>query len=81
MQALLELTAGVSCKYNLIPFNPHPGSPFQPSHPQDILEFRWARASQALLILTLRQRVHQECSAPAQAVLIAAWQACRSCST
>ena len=42
MQALLACTQQISCKFNLIPFNPHPGSPFQPSHLHDVLDFRHA---------------------------------------
>lgn len=37
---LLKLTAGVPCKVNLIPFNPHEGSEFLPSDRADVLRFR-----------------------------------------
>ena len=50
-QALLELTQKISCKINLIPFNPHPGSPFQPSHTQDVLDFRCISCPHQLLIV------------------------------
>ena len=33
---LLELTCGIECKFNLIGFNPHPGTRFQPSPPQQV---------------------------------------------
>lgn len=36
---LLALTAGVPCKFNLIPFNPFPGSPFRRSQPEKIRRF------------------------------------------
>eukprot|EP00887_Chlorella_sp_A99_P001273 scaffold14.g1273.t1 len=39
---LLALTARVRCKVNLIVFNPHPGSPFQPSTPEQVQAFRSA---------------------------------------
>ena len=36
---LLELTRKVSCKFNLIPFNPFPGSPYQRSQAVRIKRF------------------------------------------
>ena len=35
-QRLLELTHGIECKFNLIGFNPHPGTRFRPSSPQQV---------------------------------------------
>lgn len=36
---LLALTRHISCKFNLIPFNPFPGSPYRRSSPQRIRHF------------------------------------------
>lgn len=36
---LLDLTRAVSCKFNLIPFNPFPGSPYRRSSPARIRRF------------------------------------------
>lgn len=36
---LLSVTDGVSCKFNLIPFNPFPGSPFRRSTPERVRRF------------------------------------------
>ncbi len=33
---LLELTHSIECKFNLIGFNPHPGTRFRPSTPQQV---------------------------------------------
>ncbi|TVR03030.1 MAG: 23S rRNA (adenine(2503)-C(2))-methyltransferase RlmN [Deltaproteobacteria bacterium] len=37
---ILRLTAHIPCKINLIPFNPHPGTEFVPSPPEQIEAFR-----------------------------------------
>ena len=39
---LAELVAGIPCKLNLIPFNPHPGSEFQRPAPERVLAFKAA---------------------------------------
>ena len=36
---LLDIARRVSCKYNLIPFNPFPGSPYRKSRPERIRRF------------------------------------------
>ncbi|GLW60938.1 dual-specificity RNA methyltransferase RlmN [Hydrogenophilus thermoluteolus] len=36
---LVELTRGLSCKFNLIPFNPFPGSPFRRPAPERVRAF------------------------------------------
>ncbi|MDR2614266.1 MAG: 23S rRNA (adenine(2503)-C(2))-methyltransferase RlmN [Candidatus Accumulibacter sp.] len=36
---LLRLTSGIPCKFNLIPFNPFPGSPFRRSSPPRLRRF------------------------------------------
>ena len=56
MQALLACTERISCKINLIPFNPHPGSHFLPSHTQDVLDFRHAQFR-----LEALQRMQEPC--------------------
>jgi 23S rRNA (adenine2503-C2)-methyltransferase len=38
-RALARLVAGVSCKFNLIPFNPWPGAPFDCSSPETMNRF------------------------------------------
>ena len=37
-QRLLMLTHGIECKFNLIGFNPHPGTRFRPSTSQQVLD-------------------------------------------
>jgi 23S rRNA (adenine2503-C2)-methyltransferase len=37
---LSKLLKGIRCKINLIPFNPHPGSPFQRPTPDEIEQFQ-----------------------------------------
>lgn len=39
---LADLTADLACKVNLITFNPHQGTRFQPSPMEQVLAFRWA---------------------------------------
>ena len=41
-ERLAELVAGVPCKLNLIPFNPHPDSEFQRPTPERVLAFKAA---------------------------------------
>lgn len=51
---LVKLAANVPCKVNLIPFNPHPGSEFLPSHRQDVLNFRDYLVSKGM-VCTVRE--------------------------
>ena len=37
-QRLLALTHGIECKFNLIGFNPHPGTRFRPSSSEQVLK-------------------------------------------
>jgi hypothetical protein len=37
---LLQLLDGIAAKVNLIEFNPHEGTPFQPSTEDDVIAFR-----------------------------------------
>ncbi|KAB2845030.1 MAG: 23S rRNA (adenine(2503)-C(2))-methyltransferase RlmN, partial [Burkholderiales bacterium] len=39
-RALLRLVAGIPCKFNLIPFNPFPNSPFRRSPRPQVLAFQ-----------------------------------------
>jgi 23S rRNA (adenine2503-C2)-methyltransferase len=39
---LAKLLSGLRCKINLIPFNPHPGSPFQRPAREEIVRFQSA---------------------------------------
>ena len=50
---LLELTAKVECKFNLIMFNTHEGTRFQASSTQQVLDFR-SVLIQAGLVCTIR---------------------------
>ena len=38
-RALIKLVKGLPCKFNLIPFNPWPGTPYECSDPNTIHEF------------------------------------------
>ncbi|MFQ5596875.1 MAG: 23S rRNA (adenine(2503)-C(2))-methyltransferase RlmN [Nitrospiria bacterium] len=51
---LLQLTQGIRCKVNLIPFNAFPGAPFQSSSKEQILRFQ-NRLLQGKLRTTLRK--------------------------
>jgi 23S rRNA (adenine2503-C2)-methyltransferase len=43
-QALMKLVRGVPCKFNLIPFNPWPGSPYECSDAETVEAFAQALA-------------------------------------
>ncbi len=51
---LLELVAGTPCKFNLIPFNPFPGSQYRRSRPDAIARFRDV-LMQAGYVVTVRR--------------------------
>jgi len=38
-RALIKLVRGIPCKFNLIPFNPWPGAPYECSEPEAITAF------------------------------------------
>ncbi|MDH5752837.1 MAG: 23S rRNA (adenine(2503)-C(2))-methyltransferase RlmN [Deltaproteobacteria bacterium] len=50
---LVRLLHGLKCKVNLIPYNPHPGSPYRPSTPEHCREFQRVLLEKGLLA-TLR---------------------------
>jgi 23S rRNA (adenine2503-C2)-methyltransferase len=53
---LVELVKGVSCKFNLIPFNPFPDSGFERSSPERIGAFRDVLMRAGLVATTRRTR-------------------------
>lgn len=53
---LLELVKGVSCKFNLIPFNPFPDSGFERSSPERISAFRDVLMQAGLVTTTRKTR-------------------------
>lgn len=55
-RALLELTRDVSCKFNLIPFNPFPGSPYQRSSGPRIRRFAEILMSAGVVTTTRKTR-------------------------
>ena len=59
---LLETVRGVSCKFNLIPFNPFPGSGYERSTTADIAKFRDI-LMQAGLVVTIRKTRGDDISA------------------
>ena len=55
-RALLRLVTDVPCKFNLIPFNPFPGSPLRSSPPQRIRAFASILAAEGIVVTTRRTR-------------------------
>jgi 23S rRNA (adenine2503-C2)-methyltransferase len=53
---LLAVTRGVSCKFNLIPFNPFPGSPYRCSPPQRIRRFAELLMAAGIVTTTRKTR-------------------------
>ncbi|WP_153109357.1 23S rRNA (adenine(2503)-C(2))-methyltransferase RlmN [Propionivibrio limicola] len=53
---LLALTRGVSCKFNLIPFNPYPGSPFERSSAPAIRRFAEILMNAGIVTTTRKTR-------------------------
>jgi len=56
LRQLVELCSRVSCKVNLIPFNPFPNSGFERSSPQAIERFRGALGAAGIVTTTRRTR-------------------------
>jgi len=56
LRQLLELTSGVSCKVNLIPFNPFPNSGFERSPAQVVEHFREVLGTAGIVTTTRRTR-------------------------
>ena len=54
--ALLALTRDVPCKFNLIPFNPHPGSPYQRPDHDAVRRFREILQAAGSIVTTRRTR-------------------------
>jgi len=55
---LVRVLNGLPCKINLIPFNPFPGTPFQPSSPEAIYEFQ--KVTRAAGIITTVRKTRGE---------------------
>jgi 23S rRNA (adenine2503-C2)-methyltransferase len=53
---LLRLTSGVPCKFNLIPFNPFPASPFRRSPPPRVRRFAEILMNAGLVATTRKLR-------------------------
>jgi 23S rRNA (adenine2503-C2)-methyltransferase len=51
---LIDLVHDVSCKFNLIPFNPFPQAPYQRSDMQAVMRFRDV-LMQANIVTTIRK--------------------------
>ncbi|XP_025982451.1 dual-specificity RNA methyltransferase RlmN 2 [Glycine max] len=50
VERLIELVKGISCKINLISFNPHSGSFFKPTKYERMIEFRNTLAGAGLIV-------------------------------
>lgn len=55
-RALLALVRGLPCKFNLIPFNPFPGSPFLRSRPERIRRFAQVLMDAGIVTTTRKTR-------------------------
>jgi 23S rRNA (adenine2503-C2)-methyltransferase len=55
-QALCQLLQGIRCKVNVIPFNPHPGSPYRRPNDAEVEKFQQYLQSQGLQINVRRPR-------------------------
>jgi len=55
-QALCRLLQGIRCKVNVIPFNPHPGSPYRRPDDAEVEKFQQYLQSQGLQINVRRPR-------------------------
>ena len=55
-RALLAIARQVKCKFNLIPFNPFPGTEFRRSDPGRIRRFAEVLAGDGLIVTTRRTR-------------------------
>lgn len=53
---LSRLLSGIRCKINLIPFNPHPGGPFQRPAPEAVEEFQAALRARGYQVNVRRPR-------------------------
>ncbi|MDR2112142.1 MAG: 23S rRNA (adenine(2503)-C(2))-methyltransferase RlmN, partial [Candidatus Accumulibacter sp.] len=53
---LLRLTGDVPCKFNLIPFNPFPGSPFRRSSPPRLRRFAEVLMNAGVVTTTRKTR-------------------------
>ncbi|MEM1349339.1 MAG: 23S rRNA (adenine(2503)-C(2))-methyltransferase RlmN, partial [Myxococcota bacterium] len=63
---LVRLVRDVPCKINLIPFNPHPNSPFQPPDEETIDRFKDYLIAQNLSCFRRRTRGQEEMAACGQ---------------
>ncbi|GAB4171666.1 MAG: 23S rRNA (adenine(2503)-C(2))-methyltransferase RlmN [Rhodocyclaceae bacterium] len=55
-RALLDLTRGLPCKFNLIPFNPFPGSPFETSPAPRVRRFQEILMNAGIIATVRRTR-------------------------
>ncbi len=65
-QRIVKLTKGIKCKLNLIPFNPHPGSPFETPEEENIEKFQEYLRSKKVSCFRRKTRGRDEMAACGQ---------------